>query len=37
MALPDTLSMLKSILFNKDDTIITSDVIISQILGDKEQ
>jgi|SRR6266850_176234 len=36
MALPNTLSMLKSILFNKDNTTITSEVIISQILVDEE-
>jgi len=36
MALSNTLSMLKSILFNKDNTTITSEVVISQILVDKE-
>jgi len=37
MALPDALSMLKSILFNKDDTTITSEVVISQILVNEER
>ena len=36
MALPDALSMLKSILFNKDNMTLTSEVVISQILVDKE-
>src|SRR6266850_755653 len=36
MALSNTLSILKSILFNKDNTTITSEVVISQILVDKE-
>jgi len=36
MALPNALSMLKSILFNKDDMMLTSKVVISQILVDEE-
>ena len=36
MAIPNSLSTLKSILFNKDDTIITSDAVIKQILVDEE-
>ena len=32
MAIPNSLSTLKSILFNKDDTSITSDAVIEQIL-----
>ena len=36
MAVPNTLQMLKSILFNKDDMTIMSDAVIKQILVDKE-
>ena len=37
MAVPNTLQMLKSILFNKDDATITSDTVIEQILVDEER
>jgi hypothetical protein len=37
MALPSTLSMLKAILYNKDDNTITSEEVIAQILADEEQ
>ena len=37
MALPDTLETLKAILFNKDDTTISSEVVTAQILADKER
>ena len=36
MAILNSLSTLKSILFNKDDTSITSDAVIEQILVDEE-
>ena len=36
MAVPNTLQMLKSILFNEDNMTITSDAIIEQIPVDKE-
>ena len=36
MAVPNSLSTLKSILFNKDDTSITSDAVIEQILVNEE-
>jgi len=37
MALPLTLSMLQAILYNKDDTTITSEEVIAQILADEER
>jgi len=37
MALPESLSTLKTILFNKDDATVTSEVIIAQILADEER
>ena len=37
MALPLSLSMLKAILYNKDDNTITSKEVIAQILADEEQ
>ena len=36
MALPELLSMLQAILFNKDDDTVSSDIIIMQILANKE-
>ena len=36
MALPESLSTLQAILFNKDDDTVSSDVVITQILADKE-
>ena len=37
MALPPTLSMLQAILYNKDNTTITSEEVITQILADEER
>jgi len=37
MALSDTLLMLQTVLFNKDNTAITSEAVISQILADEER
>jgi hypothetical protein len=37
MALPDTLSTLQTILFNKDEATITSEEVIAQILADEER
>ena len=36
MALPESLSTLQAILFNKDDNTVSSDIAIAQILADKE-